>query len=346
MIVYDLVLATRSDKLTGVERFGINAFNASASDHDDVWAVATTNRHFPRADRVITVDGGLATWATLAKRLSIVPSAVICPSFPISPSMVLGKVPVARVLHDDFAWSRASEMSLRGQLVFRYYEQVVMRRNNVVFAPTETARSSLADVLSGVPISVCGNAPGLDVTTASTREVEALGDREFFLSVGTLEPRKNYERLLSLAAEAGRMGSTCLFVIAGRAGWGDIVEAIKTAPTNVIWLPFASDEELRWLYRRCRGYVALSHAEGFNMPLVEAGQAGCRIFYSDIPIHRDVAAPSATLIPQGVSDQDVVQMMLSSGAQPDAREVASYRDRFSWHAVSRALEAPFRVEGQ
>src|SRR5205823_1182921 len=76
----------------------------------------------------------------------------------------------------------------------------------------------------------------------------------FWLSVGTLEPRKNHARLLRAYARllAARPASLPL-VIAGGRGW--LMPDLQPLPPNVILLGYATDAELHWLYQHCFAFV-------------------------------------------------------------------------------------------
>ncbi len=58
---------------------------------------------------------------------------------------------------------------------------------------------------------------------------------------------------------------------------------------NVIFTDYVTDEQLKWLYENCYGFILPSLYEGFGMPPLEAAGAGCRRLYlSDIPVFREI----------------------------------------------------------
>lgn len=58
---------------------------------------------------------------------------------------------------------------------------------------------------------------------------------------------------------------------------------------RVHFLEGLSEPQLQWCYRHCEALVAPSLTEGFDLPVVEGLQAGCRIVCSDIAAHREIA---------------------------------------------------------
>ena len=104
----------------------------------------------------------------------------------------------------------------------------------------------------------------------------------FILAVGTVEPRKNYPRLLAAYRHLrgthgalpfiinGRPGVPQLF-IAGRPGWayGDTVQRILVEP-GVRYLGHVDEPTLECLYQSASVLVYPSLYEGFGLPLLEA----------------------------------------------------------------------------
>lgn len=102
----------------------------------------------------------------------------------------------------------------------------------------------------------------------------------FLLAVGTVEPRKNYPRLLAAYRQLrgralpfiinGRPGVPQL-VIAGRPGWayGDALRQIQAEP-GVKYVGHVDEPTLEALYRSASVLVFPSLYEGFGLPLLEA----------------------------------------------------------------------------
>jgi len=123
----------------------------------------------------------------------------------------------------------------------------------------------------------------------------------FFLFVGTLQPRKNIERVLDAhAALPLRMQNEIPMVIVGRDGWGaeGLVARLRDETTRgrVYWLNYLSDADVRALMQSAQALVFASLHEGFGLPVVEAFASGLPVIASNTTAIPEVALDAALLI--------------------------------------------------
>jgi glycosyltransferase involved in cell wall biosynthesis len=343
LLLVDLTLATRSHVLTGIERYGVSLFAALRDNHPRVYAAASRGSVLEGQDRVVCVPAGVCGWLTLPAflmREGHFPDVLVAPSFPPSPLFAITKCRTLRIVHDPFPWTRTQDLSFRGRLMFHHLETAMLGHYTWIGAPTPIVAADL-EARFDRPVRCTGNAPGFDPVHGETSEIADLPER-FVLAVGTVEPRKNYEHLAWLSECLPDPGM--VLVIAGRPGWGASAKALEEAahrePHRLIWLRDTSDAGLRWLYRRCSAFVSLSHAEGFNMPLVEAGIAGRPIICSDLPIHREVAPGWAQFVPVDVPPGEFEEALrIVAKRDIPANDRAAYARRFGWsHVAERVVE--------
>lgn len=139
---------------------------------------------------------------------------------------------------------------------------------------------------------------GADFGTASESApsrsaIEAAAGAPFFLSVGTLEPRKGHPIALAAFEKWWREGSDARYVIVGRKGWSTRalqrrIREHEEFGRRLFWLDNATDADLRYLYERASAVVLPSIAEGFGLPLIEAAHFGARVIASDIRVFREI----------------------------------------------------------
>lgn len=103
----------------------------------------------------------------------------------------------------------------------------------------------------------------------------------FILFVGSLEPRKNLQFLLSLMPEVYKRTGRQLVVV-GAKGWKnsgirEIVESNDFPRQSTVFCGYVSNEELARLYNMADCFVSASLNEGFGMPQLEALLCGCPI---------------------------------------------------------------------
>jgi glycosyltransferase involved in cell wall biosynthesis len=120
-----------------------------------------------------------------------------------------------------------------------------------------------------------------------------------YLTVGTIEPRKNHRLLMDAFDRIWTRFPDAGLCIVGRIGWlcDDLVQRIARHPQygrSLFMFNDLSDSELAFCYQHAKGLIFPSHAEGFGLPVVEALQHGLHALVSDIPIHREVGRDFCT----------------------------------------------------
>jgi len=162
----------------------------------------------------------------------------------------------------------------------------------------------------------------------------------FWLSVGSLEPRKNHRRLLEAYA---RSGSSLPLVLAGGKGW--LMDDFAP-PAGTVLTGYVSDSELEWLYRNCFAMLYPSLFEGFGMPVLEALASGAPVICSNTTSLPEVAGEAALLVdPLDPAAMAAAMARLASGeVSRDSLRAAGPRQarRFSWEASARKLLEIYR----
>ena len=117
----------------------------------------------------------------------------------------------------------------------------------------------------------------------------------YFLHVGTLQPRKNLLRLMEAVAWAP--APACL-VLAGRAGWlsAPIVARARELADRVRLLEYVPDEDLAGLYSGALALVFPSLFEGFGFPALEAMACGTPVICSNTSSLPEVTGDAALLV--------------------------------------------------
>lgn len=140
---------------------------------------------------------------------------------------------------------------------------------------------------------------GADFIETKNERPPRTATRPMFLMVGTLEPRKGHRIALSAFEQLWKAGMDAELVIVGKLGWGveALAKQLRAHPEygrRLVWHEKVDDRALAALYETCDALIAASFAEGFGLPIVEAGHFGKPVIASDIPVFREVAAGAAS----------------------------------------------------
>ena len=212
--------------------------------------------------------------------------AILYPYWPSPPFRRPGAPPAAIFVHDLAFRIRPGEVPWQQRLYFRTVLRRALHQASAVLVPSESTRQ---DLLRLYPIP--GLAQRLEVIPEGLTAGVAAGplpngvEPGFVLAVGTVEPRKNYPRLLAAYRQLrgrgalpfiinGRPGVPQL-VIAGRPGWayGDTLQRIGGEP-GVLYLGHVDEPTLAALYESASVLAFPSLYEGFGLPLLEAMSHG------------------------------------------------------------------------
>jgi len=127
-------------------------------------------------------------------------------------------------------------------------------------------------------------------------------DKRYILSVGTIEPRKNYPILIKAFNILKRQNEkfNLKLVIAGRTGW-------KSEPTyrerdlspcrkDILFLGRVSDEDLVQIYNQAEFFVYPTIFEGFGLPLLEAMSCGLSVIATNTSSIPEVTSDAGILV--------------------------------------------------
>ena len=250
-------------------------------------------------------------------------------------------------------WSRIAAM--------RLLLPTVARRAAAVIVPTHVARRDLLETLRLSPERVHvihEAAPDWFERLEDPAQREALRRRyelpeEFVLCVGTLEPRKNLERLVLALAEVHRRGRRVPLVLVGPSGWhldgpGGLQDTIRAAglERHVHYLGYVPTADLPGLLSLATVFAFPSLYEGFGLPAVEAMACGAAILTSRDTAMAEICGDAARLIdPYSVDDIAAgLEELLNDAGLRDCLGLRAQQQarRYSWERAAAETIAVYR----
>jgi glycosyltransferase involved in cell wall biosynthesis len=175
----------------------------------------------------------------------------------------------------------------------------------------------------------------------------ALEGKPYVLAVGTLEPRKNLERLISAwsSLDANARAGHVLALV-GPVGWDAAPILAAARDQGAQLLGRVREEELRALYAGASAFAYPSLYEGFGLPVLEAMAAGAPVLTSNVSSLPEVAGDAALLVDP--TDVTAIATGLSRLlSDPALAESLRARGRaraaeFSWERTARETLALLR----
>jgi glycosyltransferase involved in cell wall biosynthesis len=233
--------------------------------------------------------------------------AVLYPYWPSPPFRRPNAPPAAIFVHDLAFRLRPAEVPWQQRVYMGLVLPAALRNAAAVLVPSESTRHDLLGLykMPGLEDRVEVVPEGLPASPPAGPLPDGL-EPGFILAVGTIEPRKNYPRLLAAYRQlrgralpfiiGGRPGVPQL-VIAGRPGWayGDTLHRIAAEP-GVRYLGHVDEPTLTKLYESASVLAFPSLYEGFGLPLLEAMSRGLPAVIGDAGSLPELAVGAAIAV--------------------------------------------------
>jgi|WetSurMetagenome_2_1015567.scaffolds.fasta_scaffold62545_3 glycosyltransferase involved in cell wall biosynthesis len=169
------------------------------------------------------------------------------------------------------------------------------------------------------------------------------GSAPVFISVGTIEPRKNYDFLIDTFEIIWKTCPNIRLAIIGKYGWraealrSRLLDNAEIYP-NLIWFDDLTDTELEYAYRKANSLVFPSLAEGFGLPIVEALSCGCQVLASDIEVFHEIGGKYCAYF--SIEDYselvELVNQITKFGCVPDIPHLSDFTWP-SWHECANEV---------
>ena len=172
-------------------------------------------------------------------------------------------------LHDLTWWKYPKTASFLGN---NYYKQNMTKaifQSDVIICPSDSIKNEIVNQFSIIPNKVKTIPHGNSLPVG----IKQKPNKQYFLSIGTVEPRKNLDFYAQAIKESGLI-SNFEFIHVGRPGWGKLPEILKSVNSN-------NDQDLANLITNSTAVVIPSIYEGFGLPVLEAHAQGIPVVISN-----------------------------------------------------------------
>jgi glycosyltransferase involved in cell wall biosynthesis len=263
-------------------------------------------------------------------------------------------------VHDMTCWLMPELHTPANVRADRHFADVVLRQAARLIAVSQNTKADAARLLDLDPDRVEVIYPGIaesffvcsDADISRVREHYRL-TRPYVLSVGTLEPRKNLDRLLDAwLGLAPSLHGEVELVVAGPRGWAASAtfERLRTAGNGVRYLGYIPEADLPALTAGATVFAYPSLYEGFGFPVAQALACGVPALVSNVSSLPEVAGEAGWLVdPNSVEEirAGLGRLLLSPTLREDlARKAHRHASHFRWDVCAeRSLEFFRRAAG-
>jgi glycosyltransferase involved in cell wall biosynthesis len=193
-------------------------------------------------------------------------------------------------VHDLTWWKYPETSSFLGKNYYKKNMTKAILRSDLIICPSNAIRTEMHNKFS-IPTSkiICiphGNSLPKGVVSPSTKP--------YFLSIGTIEPRKNLD-FYAQAVKESKLEISFDFFHVGRKGWGNL-------PSNLKSIEVGNDQELANLIINAQAVVIPSLYEGFGLPVLESHAQGIPVVISDNPALVELSTSSDKIFELGNLD--------------------------------------------
>ena len=259
----------------------------------------------------------------------------------------------------DFAFIRYPEtVTLRTRKMLQYQLGKTIKRADLIFVNSRFTEKELKELYGAQDKKVRVVYAGVDRALFRRRAYDGesrkildkygLEDKNYFLYLGTIEPRKNLERLVIGYARAAEKLERCgkdvpALALTGKLGWyyDKILERIKTegVEKRIRLLGYVPDSEKPLLYSRSRAFVFPSLYEGFGMPVIEAMACGAPVLTSDAASLPEISGENAILC-DPLSEYSIAKGLYRLATEPElcerlSRDGEEWSKRYTWEESAK-----------
>lgn len=169
-----------------------------------------------------------------------------------------------------------------------------------------------------------------------------IGISDYFLFVGTIEPRKNLTTVVKAFNNYCKENGFANLVIAGGVGWNaiSIIDEIESSPfrERISCLGYITEDEKDYLLKNAKAFLFPSLYEGFGLPILEAYSYRLPVITSRNSALPEIAGDAALYIEQSNDDKSLKNKMFDicdKSIRTELQEKMVYQlQKFGWDSCA------------
>ncbi|PIB37139.1 hypothetical protein BFP72_17865 [Reichenbachiella sp. 5M10] len=199
------------------------------------------------------------------------------------------------IIHDLAAFANPKWFSWKFVMSYKIMIPLISKTSKKIGTVSEFSRKEIVKYLKvkSDKIFVVPNAVSFEFCSQSSDDKKVVSDN-YFLTVGSLDPRKNFNRLI-YAFGKFKYDNIKLKIVGSpnKVFKDNNVRAYITSDPRIELTGYLTDNELANLYKSAKLFIYPSLYEGFGIPPLEAMSFGCPTLVSDIGSLREVCSEAS-----------------------------------------------------
>jgi glycosyltransferase involved in cell wall biosynthesis len=257
--------------------------------------------------------------------------------------------PTLVTIHDTIPWERPEYRKKLRSRLYQNHSKKALKNADHIIAVSQTTAFTVTDHIN-YPFNKITVIHEAASPVFSKRTQKFKNANPFFLYVGGYDERKNVIRMVQVFQEYIAPNYAIDLILVGAKNQGNnhyselekLQDVIKRNKINsppqksgkIITTGWLSSEKLAQYYAGCLGFLNISHAEGFNIPLLEAASGGAPIITSDLAVHQEIIGKNGLFCdPKNskVIGETLLNFIRDKELQTTLRNAsANLREQYSW----------------
>ncbi|NQW57097.1 MAG: glycosyltransferase family 4 protein [Polynucleobacter sp.] len=273
---------------------------------------------------------------------------------------IVSNKPLVATVMDTIPLSHPQFIKARSRIIKPFVWKKLAQRADHIITISEFSKEQIIQFMGYSPEKITSIPLGVDeryFEKILAEDIKAVLTKlkisqPFFLFIGSIQPRKNLQRLIEAHSLLPRnLAKEFPLVIAGKFAWddGDILNSIQKGieENRCIWLNYVDDLEKRCLLQSTIGMTFTSLYEGFGLPILEGFASGAPVVTSNCSSMPEVAKNAALFAdPKNVdSIRNALISLIDDHALVEQLKLSGFTQakKFSWEKTARETEKVYQA---